>query len=87
MRSLIVFAFLFLVSPLAFCQPVIDSLKTIEIHGEKAGSFEESNGARLKQVLNSTEFKKAACCTLSESFELSNTLKFLMLTGFLEFDK
>ncbi len=75
MRSLIVFALLFLISPLVFCQPIIDSIKTIEIHGEKAGSFEESTGARLKQVLNSTEFKKAACCTLSESFELSNTVE------------
>ena len=75
MRSLIVFCLLIFISPLAFCQPIIDSLKTIEIHGEKAGSFEESNGAKLKQVLNSNEFKKAACCTLSESFELSNTVE------------
>lgn len=75
MRSLSIFAFLFLFSATLFSQPVIDSIKTVEIHGEKAGTIEESNGARLKQVLNSNEFKKAACCTLSESFELSNTVE------------
>ena len=69
MRSLIVFALLLLVSPLAFCQPVIDSIKTIEIHGKKAGSFEESNGAKLKQVLNSMLIKTTKAVQKSISFK------------------
>jgi outer membrane receptor for ferrienterochelin and colicins len=53
----------------------IDTVKTVNVGVEQAGVMFDANGASLKQILGQNEFKKAACCTLSESFELSNTVE------------
>ncbi len=50
-------------------------LKPVEIQGEQSGEVTNANGAILSQKLNENEFKKAACCTLSESFDLSNAIE------------
>lgn len=39
------------------------------------GAYFNGKGIGLEEILTETEFKKAACCTLSESFELSNTIE------------
>lgn len=39
------------------------------------GSYIDAKGMGLKEVLTQSEFKKAACCTLSESFEVTNTVE------------
>ena len=51
-----------------------DSIATVEIHTER-GSYFNGKGVGLQEILTESEFKKAACCTLSESFELSNTVE------------
>jgi hypothetical protein len=48
--------------------------KEIEITGEKKGVI-SGKGIQKKEILTENEFKKAACCTLSESFETTNTLE------------
>ncbi len=53
----------------------IDTIKTVKVGVEQAGVLYDANGAMMKQVMTQNEFKKAACCTLSESFELSNTVE------------
>jgi outer membrane receptor for ferrienterochelin and colicins len=53
----------------------IDTVKTVNVGVEQAGVMFDANGASLKQILGQNELKKAACCTLSESFELSNTVE------------
>ncbi len=50
-------------------------LESVHIHGEQSGEVVNSNGAILSQSLTENEFKKAACCTLSESFDLSNAVE------------
>lgn len=52
----------------------IDTLSTLNIRKERGAHF-NGKGVGLTEVLTETEFKKAACCTLSESFELSNTVE------------
>lgn len=67
-----------LVSNLLFAQSDsthIDTVKTVKVGVDQAGVMYDANGASLKQILGQNEFKKAACCTLSESFELSNTVE------------
>ncbi|MEK0440584.1 MAG: hypothetical protein RLZZ504_1500, partial [Bacteroidota bacterium] len=49
-----------------------DTMSTLTIHKERGAHF-SGKGVGLTEILTETEFKKAACCTLSESFELSNT--------------
>ncbi len=51
-----------------------DSIAAVEIHKER-GAYFNGRGVGLQEILTETEFKKAACCTLSESFELSNTVE------------
>ena len=51
-----------------------DSIATVEIHTER-GAYFNGKGVGLQEILTESEFKKAACCTLSESFELSNTVE------------
>ncbi|MEY2938096.1 MAG: hypothetical protein RL062_685, partial [Bacteroidota bacterium] len=51
-----------------------DSIAAVEIHKER-GAYFNGKGVGLQEILTETEFKKAACCTLSESFELSNTVE------------
>jgi len=53
----------------------IDTIKTVNVGIEQAGVIYDANGAIMKHVMTQNEFKKAACCTLSESFELSNTVE------------
>jgi len=53
----------------------IDTIKTVDISVDEKGQSNEIDGAQLKTHLSENEFKKAACCTLSESFELSNTVE------------
>ena len=53
----------------------IDTIKTVLVGVEQAGVIYDAQGAIMKQVMTQNEFKKAACCTLSESFELSNTVE------------
>ncbi|MBM3938934.1 MAG: hypothetical protein FJ333_09850, partial [Sphingomonadales bacterium] len=52
----------------------IDTLSTLDIRKERGAHF-SGKGVGLTEILTETEFKKAACCTLSESFELSNTVE------------
>jgi len=52
----------------------VDTLSTLTIKKER-GAFYSGKGVGLTEVLTENEFKKAACCTLSESFELSNTVE------------
>ncbi len=52
----------------------VDTLTTLTIKRER-GAFYSGKGVGLTEVLTENEFKKAACCTLSESFELSNTIE------------
>jgi len=47
----------------------------VEITTENKGETLETRGGQLKTLMTENEFKKAACCTLSESFELSNTVE------------
>ena len=46
----------------------------IEITGDKKGVI-GGKGIQKTEILTENEFKKAACCTLSESFETTNTLE------------
>ena len=52
----------------------LDTLSTLTIHKERGAHF-SGKGVGLTEILTESEFKKAACCTLSESFELSNTVE------------
>ena len=45
------------------------------IRSAKVASKIESRGIQKVEILNEGEFKKAACCTLSESFETNNTVE------------
>ncbi len=53
----------------------IDTIKTVEITTEESAQKYDLYGARLTTTFTENEFKKAACCTLSESFDLSNTVE------------
>lgn len=46
----------------------------VEITGDRKGVI-SGKGIQKSEILTETEFKKAACCTLSESFETTNTLE------------
>ena len=71
-RFIILGGFLITGSPL---WSQIDTIKTVEITTEESSQKFDTDGARLTTTLTENEFKKAACCTLSESFELSNTVE------------
>jgi hypothetical protein len=71
-RFIILGGFLITGSPLL---SQIDTIKTVEITTEESSQKFDTDGARLTTTLTENEFKKAACCTLSESFELSNTVE------------
>lgn len=47
----------------------------VVVKGKKSDSHIQSKGIRKTEILNEGEFKKAACCTLSESFETNNTVE------------
>ncbi len=49
-------------------------INTIEINSKSNARF-DGKGMGIKEILGEEEFKKAACCTLSESFELTNTVE------------
>ncbi len=51
-----------------------ERMGSILIRSER-GSYIDAKGMGLKEVLTQGEFKKAACCTLSESFEVTNTVE------------
>lgn len=53
----------------------IEQIRAIEIRVRKANSMINSKGVQKIEILNEGEFKKAACCTLSESFETNNTIE------------
>lgn len=46
----------------------------VEISTKSNARF-NTKGMGLREILSEEEFKKAACCTLSESFELTNTVE------------
>jgi hypothetical protein len=52
-----------------------DSSSTVFIEGERKGTNINGKGLHINEQLNENEFKKAACCTLSESFETTNTVE------------
>jgi outer membrane receptor for ferrienterochelin and colicins len=77
-----VIRFLCIVTLVFICAPnlkgqVADTaqIDTIQIQVEQSGEVVNSNGVILSQKLTENEFKKAACCTLSESFDLSNAVE------------
>lgn len=53
----------------------IDTIKQVDITVDEKGHSFDIKGSSLSERINENEFKKAACCTLSESFELSNTVE------------
>lgn len=53
----------------------IDTIKAVDISTEQSAQKYDTDGGRLTTTITENEFKKAACCTLSESFELSNTVE------------
>ncbi len=55
-------------------QAIIDSVGKVEINTER-GAYFNGKGIPLTEIITASEFKKAACCTLSESFELNNTVE------------
>jgi len=50
-------------------------IKEVEVVVDEKGTTSDYKGAQLKTLMSENEFKKAACCTLSESFELSNSVE------------
>jgi len=52
-----------------------ESLGPVEIEKQGTGHRWDTRGIRLSEDLDQNEFKRAACCTLSESFELNNTVE------------
>ena len=54
---------------------VLFDSSTVFIDGERKGNRINGKGLQIKEQLNENEFKKAACCTLSESFETTNTVE------------
>ena len=54
---------------------VLFDSSTVFIEEERRGSQINRRGIQVKEQLNENEFKKAACCTLSESFETTNTVE------------
>ncbi len=52
-----------------------DTIETVEIITDSKGETQDISGSKLVQKLGENEFKKAACCTLAESFELSNVVE------------
>ncbi len=76
MKHFIVFFAYMLAYSVTYAQTnPVDSIKPVQITVDKSGLENDASGAKLVQVMNENEFKKAACCTLSESFELSNTVE------------
>lgn len=69
----VVFWVLLCLSNTLFSQ--IDTIEAVDIREEKSANKYDSKGMQLRNTLSENEFKKAACCTLSESFELSNTVE------------
>jgi outer membrane receptor for ferrienterochelin and colicins len=51
------------------------SIEKAVVRGGKVASRISSRGIQKVEILNEGEFKKAACCTLSESFETNNTVE------------
>jgi hypothetical protein len=74
-KILIICTYIFTYSALNAQITPVDTIKQVEITVDKSGTENDVAGAKLVQVMNENEFKKAACCTLSESFELSNTVE------------
>jgi len=65
-------------SPLLYSQiqPTdTSSIPEVEIRQQSLGHRWNTQGIRLGEQLTQGEFKRAACCTLSESFELNNTVE------------
>ena len=50
-------------------------IEQVDVTVEDEGTSHDHHGAQLKTLMSENEFKKAACCTLSESFELSNAVE------------
>ena len=61
----------------------IDTVKTVNVGVDQAGVMFDANGASLKQILGQNEFKKAACCTLSEIIKNSKTILILAVLTYL----
>lgn len=53
----------------------IRRMSTANIIRPRVASSINSRGIQKIEILNEEEFKKAACCTLSESFEANNTVE------------
>ena len=53
-------------------QKVSDTVRIVE---KQDGYRIKGTGGIKSEILNKDEFKKAACCTLSESFESTNTVE------------
>lgn len=51
------------------------SIEKAVVRSGKVASKISSRGIQKVEILNEGEFKKAACCTLSESFETNNTVE------------
>lgn len=47
----------------------------VRIEADRKGAEISGRGLQKTELLNENEFKKAACCTLSESFETTNTVE------------
>lgn len=61
----------------AFSQDTLkkNNADTVKVKAEKKGFHIHGRGLQKEESLNENEFKKAACCTLSESFETTNTVE------------
>ena len=57
------------------------SIDTVKISQEQDAFRINGTGGIKSEILNKDEFKKAACCTLSESFESTNTVEVASTDG------
>lgn len=65
-------------TPLLYSQSTpsdTSKITEVEIRKQSSGHRWNTQGIRLGEQLTQGEFKRAACCTLSESFELNNTVE------------
>ncbi len=74
-KSLLFLLLGFICADKIIAQSDTSKIQLVDVKGEQSGEVINSNGAILSQSLNDNEFKKAACCTLSESFDLSNAVE------------
>ena len=58
-----------------------EKIDTVRIVQEQDAFMIKGTGGIKSEVLNKDEFKKAACCTLSESFESTNTVEVAATDG------